>query len=84
MQTFEWQADEFAGRLLVPYGALKSEVAKLDEIIDKEAELRDYLSRDQDAVLSRVAPSLRRKFGLSEAVIETRVRREGLWPLRSF
>jgi hypothetical protein len=78
--NFEWQANEFAGRLLVPYDTLKSEVVKLYEIIEKESDLKDYLNRDQDAVLSRVAPSLRRKFGVSEAVIETRVRREGLWP----
>jgi hypothetical protein len=78
--NFEWQANEFAGRLLVPYNTLKSEVEKLYEIIQKDPELRNYLNRDQDAVLSRIAPSLRKKFGVSEAVIETRVRREGLWP----
>jgi Zn-dependent peptidase ImmA (M78 family) len=78
--NFEWQANEFAGRLLVPYDTLKSEASKVYEIIQNDADLKDYLNRDHDAVLSRVAPSLRRKFGVSEAVIETRVRREGLWP----
>lgn len=78
--NFEWQANEFAGRLLVPYDTLKGEVGKLFEIIKKDSDLRDYLHRDQDAVLSRIAPTLRRKFGVSEAAIETRVRRDGLWP----
>ena len=78
--SFEWQANEFAGRLLVPYDMLKSEVGKVSEIIQKDSDLRDYLKRDQDAVLSRVAPSLRRKFCVSEKVIKTRVQREGLWP----
>jgi len=78
--SFEWQANEFAGRLLVPYDMLKSEVDKVYEIIKKDPDLRDYLKRDQDALLSRVAPSLRRKFGVSEKVIKTRVGREELWP----
>lgn len=78
--NFEWQANEFAGRLLVPYDMLKSEVGKVYEIIQKDPDLRDYLKRDQDAVLSRVAPSLRRKFGVSEKAIKTRVGREELWP----
>lgn len=78
--SFEWQANEFAGRLLVPYDMLKSEVGKVYEIIQKDSDLRDYLNRDQDAVLSRVAPSLRRKFSVSEKVIKKRVQREGLWP----
>jgi hypothetical protein len=78
--NFEWQANEFAGRLLVPYDILKSEVGKLYKMIQKDSDLKDYLQRDQDAVLSRIAPTLRKKFGVSEAVIETRVRRDGLWP----
>ena len=78
--NFEWQANEFAGRLLVPYDTLKNELGKLYEMIQKDSDLRDYLHRDQDVVLSRIAPTLRKKFGVSEAVIETRVRRDGLWP----
>jgi len=78
--NFEWQANEFAGRLLVPYDTLKCEVGKLYKMIQKDSDLKDYLHRDQDAVLSRIAPTLRKKFGVSEAVIETRVRRDGLWP----
>ena len=77
---FEWQANEFAGRLLVPYDMLKSEVDKVYETIQKNSDLRDYLNRDHDAVLSGVAPTLHKKFGVSEDVIKYRVRREGLWP----
>jgi hypothetical protein len=78
--NFEWQANEFAGRLLVPHDILEREVKKLYKIIQKDPDLKSYLNRDQDAVLSRIAPSLRKKFGVSEEVIEKRVRREGLWP----
>jgi len=77
---FEWQANEFAGRLLVPYDTLKSEVGKVYEIIQKDSDLRDYLNKDHDAVLSGVTPTLHKKFGVSEEVIKYRVRREGLWP----
>jgi len=78
--SFEWQANEFAGRLLVPYDTLKSEVGKVYETIQKDSDLRDYLKKDHDAVLSGVAPTLHKKFGVSEEVIKYRVRREGLWP----
>jgi hypothetical protein len=81
--NFEWQANEFAGRLLVPCYTLKSEVSKVYEIIQYDADLKDYLNMDHDAVLSRVAPSMRRKFGVSEDVIKKRVQREGLWPPRN-
>ena len=59
---------------------LKSEVDKVYEIIQIDSDLRGYLSRDNDAVLSGVAPTLHKKFGVSEEVIKYRVRREGLWP----
>jgi hypothetical protein len=65
---------------LVPYDILKSEVGKLYKMIQKDSDLKDYLHRDQDAVLSRIAPALHKKFAVSEKVIKERVRREGLWP----
>jgi len=78
-ENFEWQANEFAGRFLVPYGDLESKVEESLEIIRK-LDLIEYLQKDHDAVLSRVSPFLRRTFGVSEQVIVLRVKREGLWP----
>ena len=77
--SFEWQANEFAGRLLVPYAELKKEVEKIGEIL-KENDLLTFLEMDSDAVLSRISPMLCKPFGVSTEVIERRVKREGLWP----
>jgi Zn-dependent peptidase ImmA (M78 family) len=78
-KSFEWQANEFAGRLLVPYLELKTEVKKVVEIL-KENNLLPFLEMDSDAVLSRISPMLRKPFGVSTEVVERRVKREGLWP----
>ncbi|MHB9072488.1 MAG: ImmA/IrrE family metallo-endopeptidase [Desulfobaccales bacterium] len=78
-ENFEWQANEFAGRFLVPYDNLKSKVEESLEMI-RNSGLIEYLQQDPDAVLSRVSPFLRKSFGISEQVIVFRVKRENLWP----
>ena len=77
--SFEWQANEFAGRLLVPRSDLVLAIKQAAKII-KENNLIDYLESDPDAVLSRVSPTICKPFGVSEDVIKRRVEREGLWP----
>jgi Zn-dependent peptidase ImmA (M78 family) len=78
-EAFECQANEFAGRFLAPYVKLKSALAESIEMIKKSG-LTEILWQDPDMVLSRISPFLRRTFGVSEQVIEIRVRREKLWP----
>jgi hypothetical protein len=78
-KSFEWQANEFAGRLLVPYPVLKTEMEKVGEILE-ENNLITFLRKDPDAVLSRISPMLCKPFGVSTEVIERRVKREQLWP----
>jgi len=78
-RSFEWQANEFAGRLLVPFPELKTEVEKVGETL-KENNLLTFLEMDSDAVLSRISPMLSKPFGVSTEVMERRVKREGLWP----
>ena len=78
-RSFEWQANEFAGRLLVPYPKLEAEMEKVGELL-KENNLLPFLEKDPDAVLSRISPMLCKPFGVSTEVIERRVKREGLWP----
>jgi len=78
-KDFEWQADEFAGRFLVPYDLLAAKVHEATEII-KQQNLVEYLREEPDAVLSRVAPFLKKAFVVSEQVIKIRVQNEGLWP----
>jgi len=78
-KSFEWQANEFAGRLLVPYPDLENQIEKVGGIL-KENNLIPFLGIDPDAVLSRISPMLCKPFGVSTEVIERRVKREGLWP----
>lgn len=77
--SFECQANEFAGRFLVPREMLK---AKIDESMEeiKRFNLIGYLKKYPDIVLSRISPPIRRYFGVSEDVIEKRIHREKLWP----
>lgn len=77
--SFEWQANEFAGRLLVPHSDLVLSIEQAANII-KENNLTDYLENDPDAVLSRVSPTICKPFGVSADVIKRRVEREDLWP----
>ncbi len=76
---FEWQANEFAGRLLVPYDALLKETTDAIKIVNK-LNLSEQLREDSDMVLSVISPKIRKRFGVSTDVIERRIRREGLWP----
>lgn len=76
---FEYQANEFAGRVLVPAERLSSELDKCLKLI-KENGLLNLLGTDPDAVLANISPSLCKPFGVSDQVIERRVDREGLWP----
>lgn len=79
-KSFEWQANEFAGRLLVPHKIVKTKIEEQYRIITRERKLVDYLAKDPDAVLSGISPKLSRIFGVSEEVIERRIQRENLWP----
>jgi hypothetical protein len=77
-EAFECQANEFGGRFLAPYNKLKSAVTESIEMIRNSG--MEHLLSDEDMVLAGISPFLRRIFGVSEQVIEIRVRRERLWP----
>ena len=76
---FEYQANEFAGRALVPRERL---VLELKNCLKKvqEVGLLGLVTTDPGAVLSSISPTLCKPFGVSDQVIERRVEREGLWP----
>lgn len=76
---FEYQANEFAGRVLVPRDKLFSELEICLNKIQKVGML-DYLASDPVIVLSSISPTLCKPFGVSDQVIERRVEREELWP----
>jgi len=76
---FEYQANEFAGRLLVPRKALIHEIGTAMETL-KRNNLLEHIKSDSYAVLSAISTRIGKTFGVSSEVIEKRVEREKLWP----
>ena len=73
----EDQADEFAGRFLVPPGILQEEY---DHFQQKLA-AADSSWHDIEGMRAHLAKNIATRFGVNYQVIETRFAREGLWPL---
>jgi len=74
---FEWQAREFAGRLLVPTNQLVKEIQSLQMGIDQYKEE----SRDSDLLIQGVSKTICNEFGVSGQVIAIRIQKEGLTEL---
>lgn len=74
----EFQAYEFAGRLLVPLATLKAEFEKAIADVEQKGIKRDKLT---DAHLPYLCIPLSKHFAVSQDVIERRLSREKLWPL---
>lgn len=77
--NFEYQANEFAGRLLVPREALIHEIENACDVL-RQNKIIDHIKVDPYAVLSAISTRIGRTFGVSAEVIERRVEREKLWP----
>jgi hypothetical protein len=77
-ERLEFQANEFAGRLLVPVDRLKTEL----ESARTEANKAGFRAWDQSGGAAKecIATRLSRIFGVSSQVIERRFDREKLWP----
>ena len=76
---FEWQANEFAGSLLVPLNRLLEEIERCKEML-KERELIYLWDENREQVLVSMSPLLGRVFGVSDEVIERRIAEErDLW-----
>ncbi len=78
-RSFEYQANQFAGRLLVPRQKLIEEVLNISNTLE-ENNLTHLLTDDPDFILERTTPRLCKPFGVSEDVIKRRVEEENLWP----
>jgi hypothetical protein len=72
----EYQAHEFAGRLLVPLNLL---VRVYDEVSATEHR-RNKGWREQANARSDLAKKIAPRFGVNRGVIEVRFHREGIWP----
>ena len=75
----EFHAYEFAGRLLVPLKELASEFEKVLQDVESKGLLRGQLSEEH---LGYLCSLLARRFEVSAEVIEKRLLRETLWPIR--
>lgn len=74
----EWQAYEFAGRLLVPPEPLREAFQSAIESA-QAAGYSDWLAADE-AAIDYIATRVASKFGVSADVIARRLRVEKLWP----
>ncbi len=72
----EFQADEFAGRLLVPTVNLLAEYDRIREMV--AAANTDW--RRMEGAREFIAKKLAPRFGVNHQVIEVRFEREGIWP----
>ena len=71
----EFQAREFAGRLLVPFEILMQEILKLKPKIDKAKTIPNI---EQDALAQYVASAVCRQFDVSSQVIVARIKSEAI------
>jgi Zn-dependent peptidase ImmA (M78 family) len=76
-QTAVIQADEFAGRFLVNRDLLLQEY----DAYTKRAAAADSAWHEIEGMREHVARKLAPRFGVNHQVIETRLQREGIWPL---
>jgi hypothetical protein len=77
----EWQANEFAGRLLVPPPALKSILLQTWEALRNHEDQELIRS---PAVKDFIASKINRSFAVSADVIARRIGAEDLWPPDKF
>ena len=75
---FEREANEFAGRLLVPVETLTDCFEKMLPAMDKQHGRHVWVSNAE--IRSQTAELIAPRFGVHPIAIETRFHREGIWP----
>lgn len=73
----EYQAHEFAGRLLVPLRVLAQVYDELCAAEDR----RNKGWREQPNARSELAKKIAPRFGVNRGVVEVRFHRDGIWPV---
>ena len=74
----EDQADEFAGRFLVPPGLLMEEF----DALNRRMNAADSTWQEIEGARTHAAKKIAPRFGVNHQVIETRFAREDIWPLQ--
>lgn len=75
-EIVEWQANEFAGLILVPRAALKDEFKKALKEVEEITKIS--FDKDPNLVMDLTIISLASKFGVSKGVVRIRLERDGL------
>ena len=76
----EYQAREFAGRLLVPPEILIQEILSLKPLIEKSKQILPDL--EESAIRELIAPKLAKRFNVSDEVITRRMIAEDISPIQ--
>ena len=76
--AIEWQANQFAGNVLVPRDELDVALQEAKRQLERES-IASKLRDDPSQLLAILTPRVARRFGVSERVIERRVGDEQLW-----
>ncbi len=72
----EWQANEFAGLILVPRAVLKDDFPKVLKKVEERVGI--FFDKDPNLVMDLTIISLASKFGVSKDVVRIRLERDGL------
>lgn len=75
-EIVEWQANEFAGLILVPKAVLKDNFPKALKKVEERVGI--FFDKDPNLVMDLTIISLASKFGVSKDVIRIRLERDGL------
>jgi hypothetical protein len=75
---FEREANEFAGRLLVPVNALRELFDRMHPAMDVQYGKHAWVTNAE--IRSKTAEMIAPRFGVHPIAIETRFDREGIWP----
>lgn len=79
-ENIERQADEFAGRLLVPRESLEKDI---ENLLDKLNSVNPFWRQDSN-LRTTVASRIAQRYGVTGQVIEIRMDREGVWKNPSY
>ncbi len=79
---FEYQAHEFAGRLLVPVEELERCLQNQAKIVSENDDLLRMFDLNPQQLLDGIVRPVSSFFGVSDMVIQKRLDREKLWPDR--
>lgn len=79
--AFEWHADEFAGKLLVPKTELLRNIPVAIKELEEENLVPAYIDKNDELYKHILARKICKIFEVSAKVVEIRLNVERLWPL---